>query len=182
MSNRERWVVYPLIFFSFLLAARDKFIPPEKLTCNEVTCNRLTIVASDGKPAVRVTSTEDDAGMIAVYACRLDPRLPGAAPADRRVRRRPLGHQALQLSANQDGGFVRVMGTRLGSDLYVGHNADAQFSGYAAVDENGEYLKPESNRSGEHSAPPIWGLTRAWEPPGPEDEAPPPASEDDGPA
>ncbi len=162
MSNRERWVVYPLIFFAFLMGARDKFFPPEQLACTAVTCKRLTIVASDGKPAVRIAATEDDAGMIAVYACRLDPALPGTLPPDPNEPRRALGHEAIQLSANKDGGFMRVMGTQIDSDLYVGHNADGRFSGYTAVDDRGEYLKPDRADSAARSSSQVWGVTRAW--------------------
>lgn len=164
MSNRERWVVYPLIFFAFLMGARDKFYPLEDVACTTVTCNQLTIVASDGEPAVRITTTEDDAGVITVYACRLDPRLPGELIKSDE-RRRKLGHQAIELSANKDGGFMRVLGTRYGSDLYVGHNSDARFSGYAAVDQNGELLTNEGYSQAEQPSRPLWGLTRAWEDP-----------------
>jgi hypothetical protein len=160
MSNRERWIVYPLIFFAFLMGARDKFLPPEHVSCEDVVCNRLTVVGSEGKPAVRIRATEDDAGLITVSACRLDPDLPGTPPADIDQPRRALGYEAIELSANRDGGFVRVIGTRVGTDLYVGHNRDAQVSGYVAVDEQGEFLRP----SGADQLPQIWGLTRPWTP------------------
>jgi hypothetical protein len=40
MSSRERWIVYPMLFFAFCLAARDQFpyLRPEKSEFSHLSC------------------------------------------------------------------------------------------------------------------------------------------------
>ncbi len=54
MSQRERWIIYPLLFLTFCLAIRDQW-PLAKTSTgmfNAVQCRNLTIVDDRGDPAV----------------------------------------------------------------------------------------------------------------------------------
>ncbi len=44
MSQRERWVVYPLLFLALGLALRDKLVPPRSLTAGVVLCDHLEVL------------------------------------------------------------------------------------------------------------------------------------------
>jgi hypothetical protein len=41
MSNRERWIIYPLLFLTFGAVMRDKLIIPPKLAAREVVCEKI---------------------------------------------------------------------------------------------------------------------------------------------
>ncbi len=65
MSNRERWIVYPLLFFSILLAARDDIVPAEKSEFDSVVCRRLFVESPDGRTLI-LLAAEHDAGSIRI--------------------------------------------------------------------------------------------------------------------
>ncbi len=54
MSERERWVVYPLLFLALGAALRDKLV--DRTTTKSIVCQELTIVDEepDGQKPVRV--------------------------------------------------------------------------------------------------------------------------------
>lgn len=50
MSERERWIVYPLLFLALGAALRDKLV--DRTLSRDIVCQRLTIVGDDrgGQP------------------------------------------------------------------------------------------------------------------------------------
>lgn len=54
MSNRERWVIYPLLFFAFCLAARDQFpyMRPEVVKISRLSCRVIDAEFIDTKQMV----------------------------------------------------------------------------------------------------------------------------------
>ena len=54
MSNRERWVVYPLLFFAILLAARDDIVPPNPVRHQTLVCNQIRVETPNGIPLVSI--------------------------------------------------------------------------------------------------------------------------------
>ena len=155
MSNRERWIVYPLLFFAFLMGARDEYAKPDRLDCNLISCRRLTVTSTDGQALVRIGASEDDAGALSIYGAREPIRLPGdESPAD--AVRKP-GHEIFEVGANNYGGYVRVFGSRPGTDIQIGHDGKLRFSGLMAVDEQDDYVS-----SDETIASPVWGQVLFW--------------------
>jgi hypothetical protein len=43
MSQRERWIVYPLLFLALGTALRDKFYPPHELAAENIRCQNLLV-------------------------------------------------------------------------------------------------------------------------------------------
>lgn len=46
MSERERWIIYPLLFFALGAALRDKFlqhVTTKELTATEIVCEKITV-------------------------------------------------------------------------------------------------------------------------------------------
>ncbi len=43
MSNRERWVIYPLLFLALGFALKPKFVPPENFKCQSIECDDLLV-------------------------------------------------------------------------------------------------------------------------------------------
>ena len=58
MSERERWVVYPLLFLALGAALRDKLV--DRTTTKSIVCQELTIVDEepDGQNPVRVSGQD----------------------------------------------------------------------------------------------------------------------------
>jgi hypothetical protein len=60
MSSRERWIVYPLLFFAFCLGARDQFVflRPTEQTLNRLDCQVLQAELIDGRRIVASEAIE----------------------------------------------------------------------------------------------------------------------------
>lgn len=50
MSNRERWILYPLLFFSLMLGLRATYLDPLEFRCREIECQSLTVQSINGAP------------------------------------------------------------------------------------------------------------------------------------
>jgi hypothetical protein len=67
MSERERWIVYPLIFFALGAALRDKFtqqIRTDSLHAGQITCEKLVVLDSEqpDRPVAILTSSMPQPG------------------------------------------------------------------------------------------------------------------------
>jgi hypothetical protein len=56
MSDRERWIVYPLLFLSLGVSLHDKMLPSK-----EVKTHRVVVVNDDEKDVVQIDGTNDAA-------------------------------------------------------------------------------------------------------------------------
>ena len=52
MSDRERWIVYPLLFFAWIMGFRATYMTSERLQSSTIECNNL--VVSDNLIAKRI--------------------------------------------------------------------------------------------------------------------------------
>ncbi len=81
MSNRERWIIYPLLFLTLGIAMRDKIVPPRlkarevvvvsagapgAVTADVIRCKHLEIVDRDKTPRVRMGITAQQAGVVEI--------------------------------------------------------------------------------------------------------------------
>ncbi|MFM7207304.1 MAG: hypothetical protein ACKO4T_11635 [Planctomycetaceae bacterium] len=67
MTSRERWTVYPLLFFAIGLALRAVTIPPPTLTVDvleagRVICGEIVVNAADGTKLVHVGRVKGGGG------------------------------------------------------------------------------------------------------------------------
>ncbi len=78
MTNRERWIVYPLLFLTLGLVMRDKVAPPSpgfmqpgmnalSVRCMHLECQDLTVAGPDGEKRVLIGVTANQAGQLEVY-------------------------------------------------------------------------------------------------------------------
>ena len=78
MTNRERWIVYPLLFLTLGLGMRDKVAPPSptfmrpgmnalNIRCVRLECQDLTVTGQNGEKRVRMGVTRNQAGQMEVY-------------------------------------------------------------------------------------------------------------------
>jgi hypothetical protein len=156
MSNRERWVIYPLLLFTFLMASRDKYVKPEHFDCKTVSCRQLLVQSASGRALVTIGSSTDDSGAIVVYGTHEPILLPGDDVGTPR-RRRP-GHEIVEIGASDEGGYVRVFGNHAGADLQLGHDGRLRFSGLTAINEEEGYVASPR----EPSKSSVWGSVLEW--------------------
>ena len=60
MSDRERWIIYPLLVMALSLSIRDKFTPDgvRELKVHRLVCHQMEAVSTiDGKPQIRLSAT-----------------------------------------------------------------------------------------------------------------------------
>ena len=156
MSNRERWVVYPLLLFTFLMATRDDYVKPEHFDCASISCRSLVVTSMEGKAIVSLGPSEDEAGAVRVYGSRHPIRLPGTEAVAEKLRRP--GHEIAEIGANDDGGYLRIFGARPGFDLQLGHDSTHRHSGLTAITVEDEYVVAPA----EPSPQAFWGSVVPW--------------------
>ncbi len=94
MTERERWIVYPLLFLALGAALRDKLFDQttsRSIICEDIICQELTVVDSEPRGnrrvgvMARIGRTESNTGLLEVngvvnaqqYAYRDVPFMPG---------------------------------------------------------------------------------------------------------
>ena len=132
MTNRERWIVYPLLFMTLGIALRDKIIPPAQLghlglqfqagevTTHQIRCNTLFIDGPNGKPVVIAgTDANTGAGTIKTLAAS--------------------GIPQVRLFSNDVGGVVTTIG-RLGKLAVILGDTGHAFGVFAELPEAGQLI------------------------------------------
>lgn len=56
MSDRERWIVYPLLFLALGAALRDKLA--KQTRAKQIVCEQVYLVDSEGRPTAALTGEE----------------------------------------------------------------------------------------------------------------------------
>lgn len=122
MSQRERWIIYPLLFFAIAMIIREDFFvrleTKGRVRTKIVECEQVTVTDSQGNPAVQVGS-RGGSGFVRIRARRQDgdlgtakpvavelvvtPKLEGAV-----ITRGVLGAPLVELIGDEVGGTVRV--------------------------------------------------------------------------
>ena len=111
MSNRERWIIYPLLFFSLLLGLKEQLAIPIDAEYEHVQCNKLTVEAPDGRPLVELSSSieaeGEQAGLLVLY---------GPINGDESALRSTVGMTAtprprtVELGSDPGGGYFKSYG------------------------------------------------------------------------
>ena len=80
MFDRERWIVYPLLFASLALGVVNRTKTSGRLVCNEIECNRLFVVpdprdlpSDEESPSSVIISCSPDGGFLELHG---NPNLP----------------------------------------------------------------------------------------------------------
>jgi hypothetical protein len=114
MTNRERWIIYPLLFMSLGYGWKANVIPPNELTCHKLTCDELV---ARRHAEIGTASARRWAGNRADF---------GVVTAGQ-VAIRDNGFTDLELSSTQLGGIIQVHR----------HERRAPSIPISVVDENG---------------------------------------------
>ena len=177
MSDRERWIIYPLLFFALSLAARDQlwFLKPKKadfdrtevefhsVRCNELRTGQIRIDAPSGKRSVHIGTSVNGGGGILVFgrnenqavAIRVDPLQQAGIVETFHRSGKPL----VRLSATDRGGLVLAMIQEGEPHLVLGHDSNLDLSGLFAVDLDGKMFLVGTN-----GVVNPWGVQMKWKP------------------
>jgi hypothetical protein len=73
MSSRERWIVYPLIFFALGTVLKDKIT--SVLDVRSLDCQELTVATHDGEPRIRMQCLNNRAAQIEMLGQNGNPQM-----------------------------------------------------------------------------------------------------------
>lgn len=114
MSDRERWIIYPLLFFALVLSAKNWLgtSADGELTVAKIRCNELVATSPSGKPCVRIRGRMDASGQAIFYGA--GSKVVTVIGVDSKDAtgaveiRRPDGTTQIMLSSNERGGVIEV--------------------------------------------------------------------------
>jgi len=67
MSERERWIIYPLLFLALGAALRDKLLKQtiaDRIICENMFCQSLSVVNDQGRPQAVLSGSELDVEVV----------------------------------------------------------------------------------------------------------------------
>ena len=157
MSDRERWIIYPLLFLAVTIGAYDKMIGAGKtkldqvvcreLRAQEIYCTELQGVSSNGNTTlVRLGTTADGSGEVLVYNHK-NPQpevvlragnggsLHTATLECERMTAGDKGRSLVVIGANAQGGFVNARSRDGVWGVAIGHMHNS-LSGMFGIVEN----------------------------------------------
>ncbi len=152
MNERERWVIYPFLFFLFLLAIRDNAFPQAAMECTQLVCNRLSVQTPTGRRLVEMGG--QDSGVIIVYGTAdggLDDFNWQTAPE----------RSVLELGAESSGGYLTLYGPGDVPTLKLAHYEPLQLSGLLAVLGDSDPLEANTPQAAGDTQ--LWGPTFWWD-------------------
>lgn len=165
MNERERWIVYPLIFFLLLLVTRDNILKTQEVKCNRLVCNKLYVETEDGRELVKIFGSYDR-GIMSFYGPVEgdidDERWTESPNANRNAE--PM----VQIGVQTGGGFATFYGRPDVPTLKIGHHENLAASGLMAADRS---KNPISSNAADYDG--IWGATVLWDQPNTETNAEP---------
>lgn len=140
MSNRERWIVYPLLFFAVGLGLKNQVVVPNQAEFLTVRCQELVVESETG--AARVVIRESHPGIPTITMSALidagetskETEVAGTSADDdgAGAQADPLlavPHRVAELSANASGGVLRLFGPAAMPALWMGHDGTERWSG-----------------------------------------------------
>jgi hypothetical protein len=110
MTERERWIVYPLLFLTMGISLRGKAYPTKKVDADRIECGELVVTGPDGKPAVVLNASAPGGQIIARRITCDELTVPGAD-----------GKPAVVLNASKSGGMVTAISADHALELTLGH-------------------------------------------------------------
>ena len=162
MNERERWIVYPLIFFLLLLVTRDNILQTQEVRCSQLVCNRLFVETADGRELVRISGSYDR-GVISLFGPVEndidDERWTESPNANRNA------DPMVQIGVQTGGGFATFYGRPDAPTVRIGHHESLAASGLMAADRS---KRPISSDAATYDG--IWGATVLWDQPEVESE------------
>lgn len=161
MSERERWIVYPLLFLAVFLGWRNQMPRSGDLDCQSIRCQRLLVTSPDGERSVEIASSAAQSGELRLFGA--DGRVALILRTDRTGNRGMLETRGSDRTAqtligsNSHGGFLKLFGNQDVPSLFLGHEGRLEVSGLLALSKKNRpfYVAHENGHY-------LWGLPLPW--------------------
>ncbi len=119
MSDRERWILYPLLFFSLSLGIKTKWDAANgQSTFQRVVCRELVVQTPFEKPRFVLGESMVGGGILELF------------DSD--------GKRAVTLQSGDGGGAILLVRKKDQKVLVLGHDSDVRLSGIMAYDQNND--------------------------------------------
>jgi hypothetical protein len=87
MSNRERWIVYPLLFYALVMGFKSTYRDPLEFRCRTIECQNLNVKLINGSAALANPAARSPTNVIVLRGAEevspsTAPTAPDAAPVD----------------------------------------------------------------------------------------------------
>jgi hypothetical protein len=137
MSNRERWIVYPLLFFSIALSWKSVVRTHGNVEFRTIRCQKIDVRSSDSRPAVRIVGSEDS-GSITLFGQDGIPLAMLTASRNGTSGSLELANppklSKVSINAADEGGRIQLGSTPTKPEIIVGFDAADVSPGLFAVD------------------------------------------------
>ena len=173
MSNRERWIIYPLLFFALASAFKQQTgfeidnsgLGPfqQEGKFRSIECNMLTVNSLDGRRLARLGSATGEAGSLTIYGpggnrlVVLGADLQGTRGAMEIFSR---FNPSAVITSTEGGGWLKLYGEDGQPSLVVGHDSEWERSGLLALGRDDVPLAGTMVAQPSESDP--WGHSFAW--------------------
>lgn len=172
MSNRERWIIYPLLFFALANAFKQQtgfeidnsglgpFQHEGKF--RSIECNMLTVNSLDGRQLARLGGATGEAGSLIIYGPNgnrlvvLGADLQGTRGVMEIFSR---FNPSTVITSTEGGGWLKLYGEDGQPSLVVGHDSESERSGLLALGRDDVPLTKSMAAQGESDP---WGHSFAW--------------------
>ena len=156
MSNRERWIIYPLLLFTLLMTTIRKLHESSMAEFDTIRCHELVVTSPGGAPRIALRQDAKGGGLVTIYGVT-QPIITGNGDDMAVIEMRGRASSKLELGVDRLGGYVNVVGSDRLPALRLGHVEQQRASGLVATDSHGTLLA----RGEQDGAP--WGTTLAWD-------------------
>ena len=95
MSNRERWIIYPLLFYALVMGFKSTYRDPMEFKCRTIECDNLKVRSINGGTAFAIQTTPSPRNVIVV---RRDEDPDAGNPPDESVHTTSNGGETSQVS------------------------------------------------------------------------------------
>ncbi|MCA9189333.1 MAG: hypothetical protein R3E01_34680 [Pirellulaceae bacterium] len=179
MTQRERWIVYPLLFMSLAFGLRGDLFPRQNAKFEVLTCQGLRVVDNRGKALVEVGIAGGQGGSLRILNKIGSPVVvlePDFYDQHGVVTIADAASNTLaKLGAHANFPQLEFVETKDAPRLVVGADAQRHVSGLMTVDDEHQIL----GLADEHEPPDAWGTLLPWERRGDLKRIMPPADEPD---
>jgi len=156
MSDRERWIVYPIVFLALVLGLNNYIHNGSNVSFGALRCSSLVVESPDGRVRLRASGV-GKTGELVIYGEGTTPLFSVAATnggKSGQVRISGAKGANVTFAASDDGSSVVVESSKVKPKIVLGHADDQRHQGLFAYDVDKSCLATSSDTG-------IWFMTRS---------------------
>ncbi len=168
MTDRERWIVYPLLFFALLMGIRIQLVTPDDIRCEKVTCQELRVRDLNGQLAALLIGGRTGGAEFMLFSPGRQVALQMAADANgdggSLEWHNGHGETSGRLGSQDGGGYLKLLGEDDIGALVLGHDLGRTQSGLTAETVDGGEIHVNLTPPASDATAVPWGVRVSWPP------------------